>query len=131
MRILLVDDNMDMLNALSDLLKLRNDYEVYACSSAAAAFKYLEYLEVDLIITDLIMPGMNGADFVNKVRSQFASPPEFLMVTGSLVEDVLDQLHVDAPLLQKPFGSRELFRRVDLIRDGQHRMPPREVSQAG
>jgi two-component system response regulator HydG len=59
--ILIVDDNYDMLELLSRNLKAMN-YHTYKASSVNEAFNVLKYSKIDLLITDLQMPGKNGLE---------------------------------------------------------------------
>lgn len=70
-RILLVDDEQSVLNALNRFFR-RNDYEVQMCVSAREALKLMENSEpFHLVISDYKMPEMNGIEFLSIVRSRW------------------------------------------------------------
>jgi signal transduction histidine kinase len=66
-RIMLVDDNADMLDALSELLVLQG-HEVHALSDPASALKEAERLQPDLAILDIGLPGMDGYELAAELR---------------------------------------------------------------
>jgi signal transduction histidine kinase/ActR/RegA family two-component response regulator len=99
-RILLVEDDPRVraatVGALEDL-----NYEPIACSSGADAIKLFESQEFDLVISDVIMPEMNGPELIRHLK---ATHGDFavLFVTGYVGEGETDNL-VGYELLRKPF----------------------------
>lgn len=70
-RILFVDDEMDVLDGLRRLLrKHRREWQMEFVTSGAEALKTLEIKPFDVIVTDMKMPGMNGADLLAEVAAQ-------------------------------------------------------------
>src|SRR3990172_3471444 len=67
--ILLVDDEPDFCAALHDILEAAG-FEVYFAPSVGAALSVLEKVTPDLILTDVMMPGIDGLSFVRQVRSR-------------------------------------------------------------
>jgi len=82
--ILLIDDNAIQAATRQAIIK-RADYFVIAVLSPTRAleqFRNREYpAEIDLIITDHVMPGLNGAEFVRKVR-EFSPDVPILVISG-------------------------------------------------
>ena len=68
-QIMLVDDNPGMLALFSRILK-RGNYDLLLACSAADALALLEQTTPDLIITDMLMPGMDGIELCRKIRTQ-------------------------------------------------------------
>jgi DNA-binding response OmpR family regulator len=66
-QILLVEDTVDLRINLSELLKME-DYLVFESQNGEEAMLMLENINPHLIITDLLMPKMNGFDFIQNVR---------------------------------------------------------------
>lgn len=78
-KILIVDDEVDILESLKDLFEVSLDkIEVRTAESGAAALKILESDEIDLVISDYKMPGMNGLEFLHKAREVAPSVPRIL-----------------------------------------------------
>jgi len=65
--ILIVDDSPSMRAILGDMLE-KEGYKVIEASDGHEGFKIVEYLKVDLIITDLSMPVMDGIQFVREAK---------------------------------------------------------------
>lgn len=66
--IAIVDDEDMVLTSLRSFLLLETDYEVETWSSPAEALKHLENKNLDLIISDYLMPDMNGIEFLLQVK---------------------------------------------------------------
>ncbi len=67
-RILLVDDNADQLELLTALMEAEN-YTVVTAGSAAEGLEILRHRPIDMLITDICMPEINGMEFAKQVRS--------------------------------------------------------------
>ena len=104
-RILLVDDDNAVREVTAEALR-EVGYEVLEAGSGAAALEVLEALKIDLLIIDLAMPGMSGAQLATRVRANSPHLP-ILFVTGfadrSLLADVSE-----AHIVGKPFVPGEL-----------------------
>lgn len=79
--VLVVDDERDVLNVFSEMLKLIG-FKVYAVDNTADALNIMNDSKFDLIITDLIMPDMNGLDFIKQLRKRGNNAP--VVITSGL-----------------------------------------------
>ncbi len=105
--VLLCDDDEDVRGALADYLETRG-YTVHEAGGAHAALRILEARDdVDLLIIDYAMPGMNGLETIREVRLQRPNL-QCLMITGHAA--IPGNLGI--PVLHKPFAPDELGRRV-------------------
>ncbi len=114
--ILVVDDEEPV--ALSIEMSLRRDYQVRVANSAAEALKIIRRAAPDLIILDIIMPGMDGIQFCNELRKDplFKSIPILFLTAKGRIEDKIAGLEAGADdYLTKPFDVRELQLRVKAI----------------
>jgi CheY-like chemotaxis protein len=66
-RILVVDDNPAMADTLADILEVKG-FTVHAAASGAEALKILREQPVDILLTDVKMPGMNGLELYRETR---------------------------------------------------------------
>jgi len=108
--ILLVDDEPTILTVL-ELLLNKFGYVVIPKSNAESAlFLIREGVNVDLIITDYRMPGMNGVEFIRVLRRILPSVP-VLMLTGDITVEIEPHLGV-FERINKPVLGKELDRIV-------------------
>ena len=110
-RILLVDDDNAVREVTAEALR-EVGYEVLEAGSGGAALEVLDGLDIDLLIIDLAMPGMSGAQLATRVRTKWPDMP-ILFVTGfadrSLLADVSE-----AQIVGKPFAAGELAAKAQL-----------------
>jgi two-component system probable response regulator PhcQ len=108
-KILIVDDEENILNSLKRLLR-REPYEILTAMNGEEGLKILDDHLVDLIVSDLKMPGMNGIEFLTKAKEKNPVPLR-IMLTGHAdlksVLDAVDQGEVYRFLL-KPWDDEEL-----------------------
>ena len=88
-RILVVDDETKFCQLVSSFLKARG-YEVMALSDSGEALTQLEQFRPDIVLVDMIMPGLSGLDLLKLVR-QRAQAPRVIMVTANDDEQVAQQ----------------------------------------
>ncbi len=111
-RILVVDDSPTMLELLERNLTAHG-YAVLTAPGVAEALKVLADTHIDLVITDLKMPGVNGLDLVRHVRENLRDT-EVMMITGyATVEGAVQAVKSGAEeYLAKPFTEEELLAAV-------------------
>ncbi|MCE1246433.1 MAG: sigma-54 dependent transcriptional regulator [Firmicutes bacterium] len=107
--ILIVDDSAFTLEVLQRNL-VSEGYRVFSAIGAAQAFELLEKEDVDLVITDLKMPDVDGMTVVRHVRENYRDM-EVIMMTGyATVESAVNAVKAGAQeYLPKPFTDEELF----------------------
>lgn len=117
-RILVVDDDPNIRRIVSLALTDDSPYEVHSASSAEAALLHISRTPVDLLFTDIRMPGMNGLDLVQRVRE--LDPKTAVIVFTVSPEDLTPeraaQLKIDC-LLEKPVSPERMRLAVDLLLD--------------
>jgi two-component system sensor histidine kinase ChiS len=114
--ILIVDDEPVNLLVLKSFLT-RYNYRVLEASSGPEALEKLSQNVVDLMILDIMMPGMSGYEVCTRVRERFtpARLPVLLLTAKNQVDDLLKGYKVGASdFLTKPFQREELKARMDL-----------------
>ncbi|WP_295334281.1 sigma-54 dependent transcriptional regulator [Flavobacterium sp.] len=105
--VLIVDDNYDMLELLRRHLHSL-DYHTYKASSVTEAISVLEETTIDLLITDLQMPGMNGIELLKYAEEHFPSIPKLVITGFPSVESALNAVKAGAEdYLVKPFTYDE------------------------
>ena len=122
-KILVVEDDATLLEMLKYNLT-RQGYEVITASNGRSGLTYARQEKPDLLVLDVMLPGMDGLEVCRILRKEFSVP--ILMLTARTEElDKVNGLEVGADdYLTKPFSMRELIarvkallRRVDLIRE--------------
>jgi len=90
-RVLIVDDDLALLQALPEALRLRMDgVTVDTAESGAAALDRITAVDYDAIVTDIKMPGMDGLELLAEIRTQRPDTPT-LMITGHGEHDLVVQ----------------------------------------
>lgn len=110
--ILIVDDNYDMLELLQRNLKTLN-FHTYKASSVKEAIDILKYSSIDLLITDIQMPGINGIELIKYVQEHFPTIPKLVITGFPSVDNAIDAVKSGASdYLAKPFTNEELKKSV-------------------
>lgn len=99
-RILCVDDEPNILASLRRLFKNKG-YAVRIADNAATGLRILEHEPIDLVLSDLHMPQMDGARFLSQVRERWPQTMR-LLLTG----------HADAGLIAEAVNSGEIYRYI-------------------
>jgi len=116
LRILLVEDDQLVADLLLRVLRSRGHRVVHA-PSGPAALDALESGAPDILICDVVLPGLSGPEVVLEALGRHGDLP-VLMMTGYAPDDLPADL-ADVPLLTKPFSPGELLRRIhELTLDG-------------
>ncbi|MEA3327035.1 MAG: response regulator transcription factor [Chloroflexota bacterium] len=122
-KILVVDDEISLQETLAYNLK-KQGYEVETSGDGAEALEMARKIEPDLIILDVMLPGLDGFEICRILRKEMSTPVLMLTARDDEIDRVVG-LEVGADdYLAKPFSMRELIarvkallRRVRLIRD--------------
>lgn len=106
--ILIVDDNFDMLDLLQRHIKILN-YHTYKASSVSEAIEVLRYNTIDLLITDIQMPEVNGIELLKYTEEHFPELPKLVITGMPSVDNAVNALQSGAlGYLIKPFTIEEL-----------------------
>tara|TARA_B100001989_G_C24529585_1_gene460804 strand:+ start:1404 stop:1778 length:375 start_codon:yes stop_codon:yes gene_type:complete len=119
-KILLVEDDESMLNFLILALR-RAGHEVRACDNGSEALTILdEETGFDLLLTDIVMPGIDGIELAEKATDKFPNL-KVMFITGfagvalqKAEETDTDQINQEN-MLSKPFHLNDLVKQIDTI----------------
>ncbi len=121
--ILIIEDDPEIRMLLTDILQAH--YEIMTASAGKEAFELLQDSTPDLILCDVIMPGINGIEVVKQLKQQEVTahiPIIFLSSEGS-VESQIEGLRVGADAyLTKPFHTRHLEAAIEQLLNRQQNM---------
>lgn len=113
-RILFVDDNADMRAYVRRILS--GEYAVETTNNAQTALDLIQQRQPDLVLADVMMPGMDGFEFLRTLRqsSSTATLPVILLSARASEDARVEGLEAGAnDYLAKPFSPRELKARID------------------
>ena len=111
--ILIVDDNRDMLSFISSCMK--EDYQVHTASDGAVALEVLQHEQIDLIVSDVMMPGIDGFELCHRVKTDISLShiPVILLTARTTDVSRIEGLQLGADdYLTKPFNIEVLRLRV-------------------
>ena len=112
MKILLVEDSLQLNKALSTVLK-RNSYIVDSAFDGEEALLFLKQCTYDAIILDIMLPKVNGLEVLKAARAQKLETPIIMLTAKSTTEDKIHGLDMGADdYLPKPFSVDELLARI-------------------
>ena len=114
-QILIVDDEEDILKTPKEILQ-RKGYNVIIASNGFEVLEILENTAVDLIITDIIMPHMEGLEFVQKVASKHPKLP-IVVMSGISNDHYLTAASYFGAVckITKPFETNDLLDAVGCV----------------
>jgi DNA-binding NtrC family response regulator len=131
-RLLIVDDSQDICFLISSHFKLRG-FSVETAHSGNEAMKYIEKNHFEIVICDIIMPGMKGTELLQKVKKQYPMT-HVIMITGYVsLEHLLTCMRYGADTcIFKPMDNfSELDTAVEMALDSMHSWEEKIVALKG
>ena len=126
--ILIVDDDDKIRDLLKDFLT-DNNFLTSTAVNAEEALEKLNFISFDLIIIDIMMPGMNGYELTKKIRESTLVPLIHLTAMGE-TENIIHGLEIGADdYIGKPFEPKELLLRIKNILNKTSKKPNKERIQ--
>jgi two-component system, OmpR family, KDP operon response regulator KdpE len=114
-RVLVVDDDAQMLKAVTNALSARG-YEVVTAGSGEIALSIAAEDDLDLVLLDLGLPGIEGHEVIQRLRSWSELPVIVISVREGQEEKVAALDAGADDFVTKPFGMRELLARMRAVR---------------
>lgn len=107
-QILVVDDEPNLQRVLSALL-LRDDYDVHTAEDGEQALSVLNEHHIDMVVTDLRMPKMDGMELLRRVRAMDEELPVVIITAHGTVDNAVEALKTGAfDYITKPFDQTEV-----------------------
>ena len=107
-KILVVEDDMDIHNLIKNVLE-KERYDVISAYSGTEALLLIEKKDLDLILLDLMIPGLSGEEIIKKVKNI----PIIVISAKISSEDKVNALSIGAnDYITKPFDTNELLARI-------------------
>lgn len=115
MRILIIEDEKILADSIQALLESKG-FQVETVYDGEAGAEYAELGIYDLLILDVMMPGMDGYQVARQVRARHCNTPILMLTARSSLEDRIEGLNAGADYyLTKPFDSRELLACINAL----------------
>lgn len=115
MKILIVEDNSRVSALLKRGLESQG-YQVYIAEEAEEGLIFLEKIDFNLIITDIMLNGMDGITFCRKIRHSGKKIPIIMLTALGTIDEKIEGFDAGADdYLVKPFEIRELYARVKAL----------------
>ena len=112
MRILLVEDEEALADAVAEILK-QSHYQVDVVYRGDEGYDYAASGIYDIILLDIMLPGMDGLSVLKKLRKDGLSTPVILLTAKSEIDDIITGLDAGSDdYLPKPFSTGELLARI-------------------
>jgi len=113
--LLLVDDNLEHLNLMYEMLKVEERYRLFKASSGEEALRLIASHEIQIVLLDVLMPGMDGYEVCRQIRQRYSPRPiQVVMISGLEQRDNLEQLldYGADDFISKPITPLELTARL-------------------
>lgn len=118
--ILIIEDDSRIATALQKNLR-ENQFEVSLAYEGHLAMKMLRQYDIDLVITDIMLPGISGIDLCKQIRKIKGSIPILMLTALGTIDDKLEGFDAGADdYLVKPFEIRELVARIKALLKRTH-----------
>jgi len=127
-KVLVIDDDKNICELVS-LYLLKEGYEVFTAFNGVDGLEKFKSVNPDIIILDIMMPGMDGWEVCRTIKKKYTTPILMLSAKGETFDKVLGlELGADDYIV-KPFDSKELVARLKAVlrRSGGVRENPNEV----
>lgn len=115
--IAIVDDDFDILNMLKKFLERSKKYNVTVYSNPLEAIGDIKDNRYEIVLLDIMMPQMNGLDFLSAIKEKYPDIKIIMMTAYSTLDKVLDSHRYGAThYLMKPFDSLEaVSKKIDEV----------------
>ncbi len=113
-KVLVVDDEIEMLKSLEKVLSHRDDFDVFFLDNSLAARELVQTKKFDLIITDLKMKEVSGLEILKHAISKYPGTPVIMISGYGTIEASVQAIRNGAfDFIEKPFTSKKLFGCID------------------
>ena len=128
MKVLLIEDEEKVVKSLRKGLT-EHQVEVDFALEGISGFQLAEANDYDVIVSDIIIPGLNGTDLIRQLRAKGIHTPVLMLTAMSSTDDKVEGLEAGADdYMTKPFEFKELLARIKaLSRRGKDSVIPKQI----
>jgi DNA-binding NtrC family response regulator len=113
-KILVVDDELDMLALLAMIISEKTDHNVTTTNNPLEVVQFVKEKEYDLVISDLKMPGMDGIELIAEIRKIDQYIPILVITAYGSIESAEDAIKKGAyDYITKPFRKEQILIAID------------------
>jgi DNA-binding NtrC family response regulator len=113
-KLLIVDDEPDMLKLLSMIIKEKTPYEVVTTNNPLEALEFAKKGGFDLVISDLKMPGLDGIELIEAVKKIDEDIPIIIITAYGTVETASESMNKGGfDFITKPFRKEQILFTID------------------
>ncbi len=113
-KILVVDDEEDMLSMVERIVSSRRQYDVLKAGNGCSALDILDVHNADVVLADMSMSGMSGLELTEAIRKKWPEKTVVIMTAYGSIENAVDAMKAGAyDYLTKPFQSDDLILLLD------------------
>jgi len=113
-KILIVDDEPDMLKLLSMILKEKTPYDITTTNNPLEALELAKKGGFDLVISDLKMPGLDGIDLIGAIKQVDEDIPIIIITAYGTVESAAEAMQKGGfDFITKPFRKEQILFTID------------------
>ncbi|KEA46133.1 ATPase AAA [Campylobacter mucosalis] len=125
MKVLIVEDDINMRKSLEIALADYDDLEVSSVKSATQALKQLSSIEPDIIITDINMPGLDGIEFIKELNGKF----DVIIMTGNAtLNRAIESVRLGVKdFLTKPFDVNTLYEAIKRVQKEREKISTKQI----
>lgn len=112
LNVLLVDDEVEFVQTLAERLQLRG-FDIHTASDGEGAMNQMEKSLPDLVVLDVMMPGLGGLGVLKQIKSHYAKIPVILLTGRGSTADGIEGMRLGAfDYLMKPIDIDELIKKI-------------------
>jgi DNA-binding NtrC family response regulator len=113
-KILIVDDEPDMLKLLSMILREKTLYEISTTNNPLEAIELAKKVDFDLVISDLKMPGIDGIELIDAIKRLNEDIPIIIITAYGTVESATEAIQKGGfDFITKPFRKEQILFTID------------------
>ncbi|MBL3520564.1 response regulator [Aliarcobacter lanthieri] len=118
--IALIDDEVEILDMLNRYLSRNPNFTISSFSNPVSALSNMEHSKYDIILLDIMMPQMNGLEFLEKIKDKNEDQKVIMMTAYSTLDKVLKSHKIGATnYVMKPFSSLDTLEKkiLEVLKD--------------